>query len=39
MINMYTDNATKLENELGRKTDENFDTVVVKTVDWYLKKI
>lgn len=33
MINMYTDNATKLENELGWKADENFDTVVVKTVD------
>lgn len=38
MINKYTDNATKLENELGWKADENFDTGIVKTVERYLKK-
>jgi len=34
----YAIDATKLENELGWKADENFDTGIVKTVDWYLKK-
>lgn len=29
---------TKLENELGWKTDETFDTGIVKTVEWYLNK-
>jgi len=27
-----------LETELGWKADENFDSGIVKTVDWYLKK-
>jgi dTDP-glucose 4,6-dehydratase len=34
----YAIDATKLENELGWKADENFDTGNVKTVDWYLSK-
>jgi dTDP-glucose 4,6-dehydratase len=34
----YAIDATKLENDLGWKADENFDTGIVKTVDWYLKK-
>ena len=34
----YAIDATKLENELGWKADENFDTGIIKTVDWYLRK-
>ena len=34
----YAIDATKLENELGWRADENFDTGIVKTVDWYLEK-
>jgi dTDP-glucose 4,6-dehydratase len=34
----YAIDATKLENELGWKADENFDTGIVKTVEWYLRK-
>ena len=32
----YAIDATKLENELGWKADETFDTGIVKTVEWYL---
>ena len=32
----YAIDATKLETELGWKADENFDTGIVKTVEWYL---
>lgn len=32
----YAIDATKLESELGWKADENFDTGIVKTVEWYL---
>jgi dTDP-glucose 4,6-dehydratase len=32
----YAIDATKLENELGWKADENFDSGIVKTVEWYL---
>lgn len=32
----YAIDATKLENDLGWKADENFDTGIIKTVDWYL---
>ena len=35
----YAIDATKLETELGWKADENFDTGIVKTVDWYLNKM
>ncbi|MBN2824506.1 MAG: dTDP-glucose 4,6-dehydratase [Campylobacterales bacterium] len=34
----YAIDATKLENELGWKADENFDTGIVKTIEWYLVK-
>jgi dTDP-glucose 4,6-dehydratase len=34
----YAIDATKLETELGWKADENFDTGIVKTIEWYLKK-
>jgi dTDP-glucose 4,6-dehydratase len=34
----YAIDATKIETELGWKADENFDTGIVKTVDWYLKR-
>lgn len=33
----YAIDATKLETELGWQADENFDTGIVKTVEWYLK--
>ncbi|MDF1880899.1 dTDP-glucose 4,6-dehydratase [Sulfurimonas sp. MAG313] len=34
----YAIDATKLENELGWKADENFDSGIVKTIQWYLEK-
>lgn len=34
----YAIDSSKLTNELGWHADENFDTGIVKTVDWYLKK-
>ena len=34
----YAIDATKLENSLGWKADENFDTGIIKTVEWYLEK-
>ncbi len=34
----YAIDASKLENELGWKADENFDTGIVKTIEWYLGK-
>ncbi len=34
----YAIDATKLETELGWKADENFDSGIVKTVEWYLKR-
>ena len=35
----YAIDATKIENELGWKADENFDTGSVKTIEWYLGKL
>ena len=35
---LYTIDATKLENELELKADENFDSVIVKITEWYLRK-
>lgn len=32
----YAIDATKIETELGWRADENFDTGIVKTLDWYL---
>ena len=34
----YAIDATKLETELGWKADENFDSGIVKTIEWYFKK-
>ena len=34
----YAIDASKIENELGWKADENCDSGIVKTVDWYLDK-
>lgn len=34
----YAIDATKLETELGWKADENFESGIVKTVEWYLSK-
>lgn len=34
----YAIDATKLEIELGWSADENFDTGIVKTIQWYLVK-
>jgi dTDP-glucose 4,6-dehydratase len=34
----YAIDATKIENELGWKANENFDSGIVKTVEWYLRK-
>ena len=35
----YAIDATKIENELGWKALENFDTGIDKTIDWYLTQI
>ena len=34
----YAIDASKLEKELGWKADETFDTGIIKTVEWYLKR-
>lgn len=34
----YAIDATKLETQLGWKADENFESGIVKTVEWYLSK-
>ena len=34
----YAIDATKLEDELGWKADENFDSGIIRTIDWYLGK-
>jgi len=34
----YAIDATKLETELGWKADENFESGIVKTVEWYLNQ-
>ncbi|GAB4327202.1 MAG: dTDP-glucose 4,6-dehydratase [Flammeovirgaceae bacterium] len=34
----YAIDASKIENQLGWRADETFDTGIVKTVEWYLKK-
>lgn len=35
----YAIDASKIENELSWKADENFKTGISKTIDWYLKKL
>ncbi len=32
----YAIDASKIENELGWRAAENFDTGIIKTIDWYL---
>ncbi|MEY2702580.1 MAG: dTDP-glucose 4,6-dehydratase [Bacteroidota bacterium] len=34
----YAIDATKIETELGWKADENFESGIKKTIEWYLKK-
>jgi len=34
----YAIDATKIEKELGWKADENFETGIEKTIDWYIAK-
>jgi dTDP-glucose 4,6-dehydratase len=34
----YAIDATKIETELGWEADENFESGIVKTVNWYLEK-
>ena len=34
----YAIDATKIENELGWKASENFESGIVKTIEWYLNK-
>jgi dTDP-glucose 4,6-dehydratase len=34
----YAIDASKIENELGWKAEENFDSGIVKTVGWYLNQ-
>ena len=35
----YAIDATKIENELGWKADEDFESGIIKTVDWYLNNL
>ncbi|GAA4891478.1 dTDP-glucose 4,6-dehydratase [Flaviramulus aquimarinus] len=34
----YAIDASKIENTLGWKAEENFETGIRKTIDWYIKK-
>ena len=34
----YAIDASKIENELGWKAKENFDSGIIKTINWYLDK-
>ena len=34
----YAIDASKIENELGWKAEENFESGIVKTIEWYVKK-
>ncbi len=34
----YAIDATKIEKELGWKADENFESGILKTIEWYLEK-
>ncbi|MBU2921640.1 dTDP-glucose 4,6-dehydratase [Winogradskyella psychrotolerans] len=34
----YAIDASKIETELGWQADENFETGIVKTIEWYLNK-
>jgi dTDP-glucose 4,6-dehydratase len=32
----YAINADKIENELGWEAEENFESGILKTIEWYL---
>ena len=34
----YAIDASKIENDLRWRADENFDSGIVKTIKWYLRK-
>ena len=34
----YAIDATKIETQLGWKADENFETGIIKTINWYMSK-
>ncbi len=34
----YAIDASKIENELGWRAEENFESGIVKTIEWYLEK-
>ena len=34
----YAIDATKIESKLGWKADENFESGIVKTIEWYLRR-
>ncbi len=34
----YAIDATKIENDLGWEADENFETGIEKTIDWYINR-
>ena len=34
----YAIDATKLESELGWSAEENFESGIIKTIEWYLDK-
>ena len=34
----YAIDATKIENELGWRAEENFESGIMKTIEWYLGK-
>ncbi|MBO4601957.1 MAG: GDP-mannose 4,6-dehydratase, partial [Salinivirgaceae bacterium] len=34
----YAIDATKIEKELGWRADENFESGILKTVEWYLNR-
>lgn len=34
----YAIDASKIENELGWKAEENFDSGILKTINWYVEK-
>jgi dTDP-glucose 4,6-dehydratase len=34
----YAIDATKIETKLGWRAEETFDTGIIKTIEWYLKK-
>lgn len=35
----YAIDASKIENQLGWKADENFESGILKTIEWYLEKL